>query len=513
MTATIPERLVGRLSRFRGPDRRGFLRGAAVVGAAVVTSPWDFLVRPASAYDAVCGANNTCAEGYSVFCCTVNNGQNTCPPDSFIGGWWKADQSSFCGGSARYYIDCNAFRDGHYQCRCNTTTCDQRLVACNQFRYGQCSPEIPYSQTGPVVCRLVSCTPPWQQFAGTCSTASATDNNTATHSAPCNNGNAPIGHLDEITSTGHTVRLRGWSIDPDGPSTPLSVAVYEDGVGLSWYPSNVARPDVNAAYGTTGNHGFDITVQSASGPHRFQVYAIGVGAGAANTRIADTTLVVNPGANPVGHVDTLTSTGNTLHLAGWAYDPDSPTTEIVIDVYLDGVGLAEIPTGRPRPDVDAAFGITGAHGFQKDFTVASGPHSVGVFAINVAGGDSTLLLATTLVVNPGALPVGVLDDAVVTASGVRLTGWAFDPDRPATSLQVAVYEDSHGISWFPADKPRPDVDRGYGITGAHGFDITVPSGAGTHRFDVFGINIGGGAVNPLLASRTVTVPAPVGTGS
>ena len=177
-------------------SRRGFLGGAAVVGAALAVDPWGYLTRPASAYDAVCGSDNTCAAGYTVFCCTINGGSNTCPPDSFIGGWWKADNSSFCGGNARYYIDCNAYRDGRYTCHCNTTTCDQRRVACNQFRYGQCNTQIPWSNTGPVLCRVVSCTPPWVQYGGTCSSSSATDNNTATHSAPCLTGNVPVGAVD-----------------------------------------------------------------------------------------------------------------------------------------------------------------------------------------------------------------------------------------------------------------------------------------------------------------------------
>jgi hypothetical protein len=36
-----------------------------------------------------------------------------------------------------------------------------------------------------VVCRVVSCTPPWKLYPGACSTTSATDNNTAGHTAPC----------------------------------------------------------------------------------------------------------------------------------------------------------------------------------------------------------------------------------------------------------------------------------------------------------------------------------------
>ena len=30
------------------------------------------------------------------------------PPGTLTGGWWKVDGSGFCGGGARYYVDCNA---------------------------------------------------------------------------------------------------------------------------------------------------------------------------------------------------------------------------------------------------------------------------------------------------------------------------------------------------------------------------------------------------------------------
>lgn len=187
MTQTLAQRIVERVAGRSGPDRRGFLRGTTLGAAALATTPWSFLTRPASAYDAVCGSHNTCASGYTVFCCTINGGANSCPPNSFVAGWWKADNASLCNGAARYYIDCNAYRDNAWQCRCNSGggTCDNRLVACNQFRYGQCNTQIPWSNTGPVVCRVVSCTPPWQEYAGVCSSASRTDNNTTTHSAPC----------------------------------------------------------------------------------------------------------------------------------------------------------------------------------------------------------------------------------------------------------------------------------------------------------------------------------------
>jgi hypothetical protein len=188
MTATAAERLVTRLATLvnrRPASRRSFLTGAAVTGAALAVDPWNFVLRPQSAYASACGTDTRCSDGYSAFCCSINDGHNTCPPGSFAGGWWKADRSRFCGGAARYYIDCNAKPGTHFHCHCNKTNCDHRRVACNIFRYGQCNTDIP--GTTAVVCRMVSCLPPWELYPNQCGKSSATDNNTAGQTAPCLN--------------------------------------------------------------------------------------------------------------------------------------------------------------------------------------------------------------------------------------------------------------------------------------------------------------------------------------
>ena len=171
-------------------SRRSLLARTAVVGSAMTLSPVDFAIRPASAYDAVCGDAASCADGFSVFCCTINNGGNFCPDGTFLGGWWKADNSGFCCGGPRYYLDCNALCGTNYSCGCDNdpNTCDHRLTNCNDFRYGQCHLEI--DCYGPVTCRLVTCTPPWA-FDPSCTTTSATDNDTVTHTAPCLPGDCP----------------------------------------------------------------------------------------------------------------------------------------------------------------------------------------------------------------------------------------------------------------------------------------------------------------------------------
>jgi hypothetical protein len=169
-------------------SRRGFLLGSAMVGSAVAVAGCAPGTQPGSPYNHITDcAGGLCTDGWTEFCCTINNGLNTCPPGSFAGGWWRADFSSFCNGT-RYYIDCmefccgpnlgNGFCAGCTECRC-AGDCSTRRVYCNYFRYGQCHQEI--GITGPIACRVVTCTPPYADASLACSTALAVDNATAEH--------------------------------------------------------------------------------------------------------------------------------------------------------------------------------------------------------------------------------------------------------------------------------------------------------------------------------------------
>ena len=188
-----------------GVSRRRFLSRTALVGSALAVAPGRFLFRPTTAYAAtistVCGPASDCTGGFTAFCCTINNGLNQCPPGSFAGGWWRADGSSWCCGGSRYIIDCqsrctacgcasgtticpNSCQNCTARCNSNDPTCDRRRVCMNRFRYGQCNQQIGCS--GNVLCRMVTCTPPWQIPSLACSSSpTLTDHATAEHGAPC----------------------------------------------------------------------------------------------------------------------------------------------------------------------------------------------------------------------------------------------------------------------------------------------------------------------------------------
>lgn len=179
----------------RTVDRRGFLYRLAITTTALAVAPIKYITRPINAQTAICGPQPGCNDGYSAFCCTINRGINNCPPGHFMGGWWRAAGSSYCGTGSRYYIDCHArctcSGTGNFcnpscqpcSCTCpETSTCDQRHVCCARFRYGQCNTQI--AQSGPVTCRVVTCTPPYLLY-DTCGSTLLSDNNTANQTAPC----------------------------------------------------------------------------------------------------------------------------------------------------------------------------------------------------------------------------------------------------------------------------------------------------------------------------------------
>lgn len=185
-------KLVERAGQFLAnhTSRRGFLARTTIVGSALAAQPLRYILEPGTAYAAVCacsgrscGCGSACCDGYTEFCCSIY-GPNKCPSGTAAGGWWRAQNQNFCGGNARFYIDCNTVpgSEGICGCGCAGGDCGRRVECCSHFRYGQCHQEIP--QMGAIVCRVVTCTPPWL-FDPTCTGTDAIDQATAFHDAAC----------------------------------------------------------------------------------------------------------------------------------------------------------------------------------------------------------------------------------------------------------------------------------------------------------------------------------------
>lgn len=110
---------------------------------------------------------------------------------------------------------------------------------------------------------------------------------------------APVGNIDiwEPTLDGR-IHVAGWAFDPDakGDEISIHIHVWDSGHGpqITTLRTTVSRPDVNAVYGLSGNHGFD---GIADPPQVFRdptaiVYGIDANGGGQNAEIGRQTVRV-----------------------------------------------------------------------------------------------------------------------------------------------------------------------------------------------------------------------------
>ena len=272
--ATIAERVVARTAGILsgGHSRRRFLTRTAVVGSALAVNPTSFILKPGTAYGAVCG---TCGDGWTAFCCTINSGRNSCPPNTFVAGWWKADNAAYCCGGARYIIDCNATCPTQCACRCAGAACDGRRTCCNQFRYGQCNQQI--SCYGPVACRVAICITPWAYDAA-CSTLALTDNRTVEHGAACLSAECDSAITRRYYALGGPDGFLGIRAQAEQDTPGGRYAIYNGG-RIYWSPATGAREIHGSIFSvwaqsgaTSGPFGFPTTDVTGDSRVRYSTF-------------------------------------------------------------------------------------------------------------------------------------------------------------------------------------------------------------------------------------------------
>ncbi len=347
-------------------------------------------------------------------------------------------------------------------------------------------------------------------------------------------GNAPKGTVDAAAGgPPGFVLVRGWSYDPDTPTTSTQVHVYVDGPagqGRGFVlEANQSRPDVAAAFPGVGSaHGYAGALGSvAPGNHSVYVYAINTTANQENPLLWSGTVNVPATApgTPLGSFDTADGrVGHAARVRGWTFDPDAPGESASIHAYIDGWagsgarGINLGPADAARPDVDAVHHSGDHHGFDKLIDgLDPGLHTVWIYAINRAGaGDNPLLRVLTVNV-PGPDPIGSVDVATGGTPGfVQLVGWTMDPDTPRDVTDVHVYiggPAGSGARGEPvrADISRPDIPVAFpGASQQHGFSAAIGGVApGPQPVYVYAINTAPNQSNPLLWSGTIDVPGPV----
>ena len=209
--------------------------------------------------------------------------------------------------------------------------------------------------------------------------------------------------------------------------------------------------------------------------------------------------------NPIGHLDTASATGSTVHLAGWTLDPDQKASSVSVHVSDNGRTVATATTNMVRPDVNRRYTTSGRHGYSFTFPVRNGRHTFCLVQRNTGAGSGDTRTCRTITINGS--PQGQLDTAALRTDGAAtVTGWTFDPDHPATSINVRVLDNGAALGDYPTTTARTDINARYRITGNHGYTITTaPLATGAHQLCVLALNTGPNlAPDKTLGCRTVT---------
>ncbi|RKQ90927.1 hypothetical protein C8N24_0742 [Solirubrobacter pauli] len=244
-------------------------------------------------------------------------------------------------------------------------------------------------------------------------------------------GTSPRGAYDEASSPGAgTVRVRGWTYDPDAPTSTGAIHVYVGGPAGSpgaeghAFNADAVRADVAAAFPGVGDrHGLDVTFGTGKrGAQTVCAYAINIAAGGENVGLGCKTVTIDE-PNPFGNFESADSpAGGQLHVSGWATDRNAFTQPLTMHVYIGGpAGTPDaefrvLTAGRERRDVAAAVaGAGAAHGFDDILTTARrGSQAVCVYAINVGPGENIALGCKTVTIQdppPPTADAGANDPA------------------------------------------------------------------------------------------------------
>lgn len=110
----------------------------------------------------------------------------------------------------------------------------------------------------------------------------------------------------------------------------------------------------------------------------------------------------------------------------------------------------------------------------------------------------------------GGSPIGAVDQIARIPGGVRVSGWAIDPDV-VDPIDVHVYVGGSGVA-TRASLERGDIGAAFPAYGsAHGFNVTIPATAGSYDVCAYAINVGEGSTTVLRCQRIDLSSTPIGS--
>ncbi len=200
----------------------------------------------------------------------------------------------------------------------------------------------------------------------------------------------PRGAFDLAAQSGpDTIAVRGWAADPASPRAAVQVRFTVVGpdkvVRTATLTTGGPRADVERRNPWAGGFtGYSGTLPGGGrGDNTVCAVALNVAPPYTNPSLGCRTVVMRY-ERPVGRVDSLSISGRTATLAGWAFDDMQATTSIRVHIYVNSTGKA-ITANLARPDVNIAYRITGNHGYRTTVGIPAGPSRICVYGIGLKG--------------------------------------------------------------------------------------------------------------------------------
>ena len=307
-----------------------------------------------------------------------------------------------------------------------------------------------------------------------------------------------------VTTTVGQITITGWAVDPDAVTATVPVSVQIDQNWQATY-ANLAGLNLDAEYpGAGASHNFSANYVTTPGIHRLCLYLVNAGGAGGQGGLGCQSISVPAPPAPVGDIASVTATGGKIHVAGWAVQPDRPSTPVPLAINY---GAQWISATADQPNSAAPTAVPGAgpnQGFAASFTANVGPQSFCIWAAP-SSGPAIQLGCRTVTVPPAQPTAGALQTATAGASSISVTGWAVWPDSTADSVPVSI---NIGSQWYPVATNQPNPAGETAVPGSgpnHGFSQTFAAPPGTHSVCAWAVQPTAGAVS--LGCKTVVVAA------
>ena len=279
--------------------------------------------------------------------------------------------------------------------------------------------------------------------------------------------------------TDKTFTVSGWSLNNSGVS---KINIYVNGALKGTTTTNIARPDVKAAYPqykNTLNSGYSAKVDISDLSAGNKILKVEQVALNGEKTVNEITINIQKAA-PITVIDTPsnnTKVGlNSLTVSGWALNPSGVSK---VEVYVNDKNVTTAKLGLSRPDVASVYPSYKDSNSGYTATINSDEIKPGNNTITVKqiGKDGSTNSVSTTINRIKKNPVSVLDSpsnlSLITSDSVNFSGWALNDSGVKT---VNIYIDKVKVVSPAINIARADVVAvypGYQNTNVCGFSANV----------------------------------------